>query len=201
MCSSDLATLVGGHRESVLGESICFLINVGALSMESPGICQSVEVPASIGRLEWIGIRTAHRGKVAEPQAVEVVAGRGLAGDHYIPRRSGGREVTLIQFENLEEIARVCGLPEVLPVQLRRNLGVSGVRLPGGKGDRIVIGEVELEVTGPCVPCSRMDEALGPGGCRAMSGRGGVTARIIRGGEIQVGDPVSILTVVDRGHG
>lgn len=160
--------------------------------MDSPHISPPAAVPAESGRLEWIGIRTAHRGQVAEPPVVEVVVGRGLAGDHYIPRRSGGREVTLIQFENLEEIARTCGLPEVLPVQLRRNLAISGVRLPAGKGDHIRIGEVELEVTGPCVPCSRMDEALGPGGCRAMSGRGGVTTRIVRGGRIQIGDPVTV---------
>jgi MOSC domain-containing protein YiiM len=169
--------------------------------MECPDICQTVDVPARTGRLEWIGVRMAHRGQVAEPRGVEVVAGRGLAGDHYIPRRSGGREVTLIQFENLEQIAHACGLPEVLPVQLRRNLAISGVKLPGGKGDRILIGAVELEVTGPCVPCSRMDEALGPGGCRAMSGLGGVTTRIIRGGVIQVGDAVSIQSGVHRGHG
>lgn len=163
--------------------------------MESPNTAPPVETPAAVGRLEWIGIRTAHRGQVAEPLEAEVVVGRGLAGDHYIPRRSGGREVTLIQFENLDEIARTCGLPEVLPVQLRRNLAISGVRLPGGKGDRIRIGEVELEVTGPCVPCSRMDEALGPGGCRAMSGRGGVTTRIVRGGRIELGDPVTVETL------
>ena len=160
--------------------------------MESSTTSPPVEAPAAVGRLEWIGIRTAHRGQVAEPSVAEVVVGRGLAGDHYIPRRRGGREVTLIQFENLDEIARTCGLPEVLPGQLRRNLAISGVLLPGGKGDRIRIGEVELEVTGPCVPCSRMDEALGPGGCRAMSGRGGVTTRIVRGGPIQIGNPVTV---------
>ena len=174
--------------------------------MESPNTAPPVAGPAESGRLEWIGIRTAHRAQVAEPPGADVVVGRGLAGDHYIPRRSGGREVTLIQFENLEEIARTCGLPQVLPVQLRRNLAVSGVRLPGGKGDRIRIGEVELEVTGPCVPCSRMDEALGPGGCRAMSGRGGVTTRIVRGGRIQIGDPVTVQrsvapTPAGRRHG
>jgi MOSC domain-containing protein YiiM len=162
--------------------------------MESPNICESTTFPAGPGRLEWIGIRTAHRGQVAEPREAEVIAGRGLAGDHYVPRRGGGREVTLIQFENLNEIAGSCGLPAVGPVQLRRNLAVSGVRLPGGQGDRILIGGVELEVTGPCVPCSRMDEALGTGGRRAMSGRGGVTTRILRGGQIRVGDVVTVLT-------
>jgi MOSC domain-containing protein YiiM len=143
------------------------------------------------GRLEWIGLREGHRGRVLPATSVEAIAGRGLAGDHRAARSSRSRrEVTLIQAEHLPVIASLVGLDDLDPALLRRNLVVSGINLLTLKGERFRIGEALLQGTGFCHPCSRMEAALGHGGYNALRGHGGLTAIVLEGGLIAVGDPV-----------
>lgn len=153
-----------------------------------------------IGCLEWISVRP-HKG--ATPvflQEVRVQTENGLEGDHY-RGSSGKRQVTLIQAEHLEVVARILGKESVSPLLTRRNLVVSGINLlafaqpEGMEGKRqFSIGEeVILEMTGTCPPCHQMEENLGPGGYNAMLGHGGITARVIRGGIIRKGDAVKLV--------
>jgi len=50
------------------------------------------------------------------------------------------------------------------------------------------LGEAVLEFTVLCHPCSRMKENLGVGGYNAMRGHGGITARVISPGKVQIGN-------------
>lgn len=142
------------------------------------------------GRVAWIGVRPVRRGGVTAVSLVEAVAGRGLAGDHYA--HDGKRQVTLIQAEHLVAVAALVGRPVGLdPALLRRNVVVAGLNLLALKGRQFRLGGALLEWTGPCEPCSRMEEALGPGGYNAMRGHGGITARVVAGGLIRAGDAVA----------
>jgi MOSC domain-containing protein YiiM len=76
----------------------------------------------------------------------------------------------------------------VVPEQLRRNVVVSGLNLLALKDRSFRLGTALLEMTGDCHPCSRMEEAFGPGGYNAVRGHGGITARVLEGGEVRVGD-------------
>jgi MOSC domain-containing protein YiiM len=152
------------------------------------------------GRLEWIGLRPARRAPVEAVREAVVEESRGLHGDHHRHLRGVPREVTLVQHEHLAQIAALLDRGEVPPGLLRRNLAVSGIDLAALERRVFRIGEVVLEGTGPCTPCARMDEALGDGGRKAMKGRGGITARVLRGGTIRVGDTVAAAqTVGDTG--
>lgn len=146
-----------------------------------------------VGRLEAILLRTARRGAVRSVDTAEVVAGRGVVGDRRAagpPRPTSKRHVTLVQAEHLDVVARLLGRDDLDPARLRRNLVVAGVNLLALRDARFAVGDVVLEGTGPCHPCSRMEEALGPGGHAAMRGHGGITARVVAGGTITIGDPV-----------
>src|SRR5690606_34293923 len=79
------------------------------------------------GKLEWIGLRPARRAPLQSMNQVEVIADHGLAGDHKASRAGGKRQVTLIQREHLDVIARLLGREAVDPALLRRNLVVSGI--------------------------------------------------------------------------
>ncbi|MDB5044721.1 MAG: molybdenum cofactor biosysynthesis protein [Deinococcus sp.] len=105
----------------------------------------------------------------------------------------GKRQVTLIQAEHLPVIAALAGVESVSPEEMRRNIVVSGLPLLALKDARFQIGEVILEGTGECHPCSRMEETFGPGGYNAVRGHGGITARVVRGGLIRVGDALTAL--------
>ena len=143
------------------------------------------------GTLTYIGLRPKRLAPVESVSEVLAVAGRGLEGDRYA-RKSGKRQVSLIQAEHLPVIASLLG-HEVAPQTLRRNLVIAGIPLRALIRLRFRIGEVVFEGSGSCDPCSRMEEALGEGGYAAMQGMGGILARVIEGGRIAVGDPVLSL--------
>ncbi|MET0289866.1 MAG: MOSC domain-containing protein [Pseudoxanthomonas sp.] len=144
------------------------------------------------GQVHWIGLRPARDRAMLEMPYADATAGAGLAGDRY-KGGSGKRGLTLIQAEHLPVIAALAGHERVLPAMLRRNVVVSGLPLIALKERRFRIGEVVLEGTESCDPCSRMEGALGPGGYNAMRGHGGLCARIIEGGRFSVGDKVEAL--------
>lgn len=148
------------------------------------------------GRLEWIGLRSERRGPVRSVNEAEAQVGLGLLGDHRAARGvvnpKSKRQITLLQAEHLAVIAALLDLETAPPERLRRNLLVSGINLLALRDRTFRVGEVLLEGTGLCHPCSRMEEALGPGGYNVMRGHGGLTARILQGGILHVGDEVGL---------
>lgn len=148
-----------------------------------------LDAPLRPGAVRWIGVRPARRAPMRAVEEATLDPASGLVGDRYAGS-SGLRQVTLIQAEHLGAIGAWLGRGPVAPELLRRNLVVAGINLLALTGRLVRVGEALLEVTGPCHPCSRMEEILGPGGYNAVRGHGGLTARVLQGGRVRPGDAV-----------
>ena len=144
------------------------------------------------GKVTWIGVRPERRADMLIVNAVEAKTQNGLTGDRYAGR-SGNRQVTLIQAEHLAVIASTLGIESVDPALLRRNICVRGINLLALKDKQFQIGDVVLEYTGLCHPCSFMEETFGPGGYNAVRGHGGINARVIKSGVIRLEDSVTAI--------
>lgn len=146
-----------------------------------------------VGELAWIGLSPGRRKPLEVVREAEVRVGTGLEGDRHSKGGRGKRQVTLVQAEHLPVIAGLLGRERVEPEELRRNLCVRGVNLYALRERRFRVGEVLLEGTGTCPPCSRIEEHFGPGGYNAVRGHGGITARVLEPGVVRVGDAVELV--------
>jgi len=143
------------------------------------------------GQVDRISIRSERLTPVTILETIEAIKDIGLRGDHY-QNPGGNRQVTLIQGEHLKVVALLLDSANISLETTRRNIEVSGINLLSLKGKRFRIGEAVFEYSGECHPCSRMEKNLGTGGYNAMRGHGGITARVIHGGAIQVGDKIEV---------
>ncbi len=149
--------------------------------------------PQIEGRVEAIIVRGSPRDRARTVAGTVALSGIGLADDRLGQRGESElstRQVTLIQAEHLPVIAGLARVDPIDPIGLRRNLVISGINLLALKNAKLKVGAALLEIVGPCQPCSRMEETIGPSGYAAMRGHGGMTARVLVGGPINVGDVV-----------
>jgi MOSC domain-containing protein YiiM len=149
------------------------------------------------GSVEAIYIADRAEALPSPRDAVNAVAGKGLEGDRYFDDvgtfsddpRSNGRDITLIEAEAVEGLARDTGI-ELTPAETRRNVVTRGVALNDLVGRRFTVGEVECVGRRLCDPCSHLEKLTQPGVLKGLVDRGGLRADVVRGGRIAVGDAV-----------
>ena len=126
----------------------------------------------------------------------------GAEGDYnnYRTRQLGGdpaQAILLLTGEVLRQL-NTEGWP-VAPGDLGENITLDGIaeRLLG-PGARVRAGDVTLEVSLPCAPCTELyslpyvGKEKGPGFVRAMKGRRGWYARVLEPGVVRLGDSVRL---------
>ena len=149
------------------------------------------------GRLIGIARRAGRRAPMEELAEGVISLSAGLAGDSR-GAKFISRQITVLAREDWEaallDLSGVMGPPDLAWTARRANVFVEGVQLPRAKGGVLRVGPVVLEITGQTSPCQRMEEAQrGLIAALHPAWRGGVTCRVVEGGEVRIGDAVDVL--------
>jgi MOSC domain-containing protein YiiM len=119
----------------------------------------------------------------------ELVADFGLQGDRHAGRPK--RQVSLLDVETVRELADR-GMP-VGPGILGENITVEGVPVMQlADGARLRVGDAELEITGDRPACRELLD-VHTDVLKALVGRTGKMARVVRGGLVRPGDPIEVI--------
>ncbi len=138
-----------------------------------------------MGAVKCLFVALVHRHPMREVDEIRVVANKGFEG--CIHGRAGSqRQVLLMESEVLETLG-------LRPGEVRENITTIGMNLRDlAIGERLRVGGAELEVTGPCEPCSRMDE-IRDGLQETLRGHRGVLCRVVRQGMLRRGDAIEVV--------
>jgi MOSC domain-containing protein YiiM len=134
------------------------------------------------------------------PVPEAVIGNLGIAGDGHDDRVNHGGPDKAVSIYCIERISalRAEGHP-VEPGSMGENLTLEGLDTARLKpGDRLSVGEVEVEVTTYATPCTTIRESFLDGGFSRVlherhPGDSRLYARVLHGGTLRVGDAVSIL--------
>jgi MOSC domain-containing protein YiiM len=147
-----------------------------------------------IGELTHIHIADQASAAMQPLDAAKLIAGVGIEGDRYATGRGhysnmprADRQVTLIEIEVLEALARDHGIA-LLPNETRRNLTTRNVPLNHLVGRRFRVGTVLLLGARLNVPCKYLEQVTGKPVYAPLINRSGLNCEILEGGTIRVGD-------------
>ena len=118
-------------------------------------------------------------------ESAEVIANTGLAGDRHA-KSGSSRQILVMDKSVMDTLGVEAG-------QIRENLTVEGLDIFSLQpGQKLTIGDsLEFQVGGLCDPCSFI-ETISPGLLEEIDGKRGLFVTPLGGGEISVGDEVSI---------
>lgn len=125
---------------------------------------------------------------IEDRDAVECVEGRGIRGDRYFDKVPGQiGQVTFFDLAVHEELVARFAFEAVSPAVYRRNIVTRGLDLNSLIGHVFEIQGLKFEGTEESRPCVWMNHAVGPGAREFLKGRGGLRAKVMRGGALGKG--------------
>ncbi|MCH8849617.1 MAG: MOSC domain-containing protein [Chloroflexi bacterium] len=142
------------------------------------------------GSVKSIHITTAVGEEMTSVDQVQAVAGKGLEGDRYFASDKPDSQVTLIESEAIDAMAKESGV-ELEYGDARRNIVTQGVPLNHLVGREFQVGPVTLRGIRLNEPCNHLAEMTDRKVLRSLVHRGGLKAEILNDGAIRPGDTVS----------
>ncbi|WP_310387806.1 MOSC domain-containing protein [Roseateles sp.] len=140
----------------------------------------------SIGSVQQLYIRDRQSAKPRPVAEAQAITGAGLQGDRHANPLSP-RQLLIASADTYRDLH----LPAAV---LRENLLVDFPTQELSSGSLLRIGQaLVLWITFQCEPCTLLDRRQ-PGVVKALDGRRGVLARVLRGGTVRIGDPISHLS-------
>jgi MOSC domain-containing protein YiiM len=141
---------------------------------------------------------TSHASAPMQPLSeARMIAGAGIEGDRYATRLGTysqkhhvDRQVTLIEIETLEALARDRHLT-LAPHEHRRNLTTRGVPLNHLVCEYFRVGDCVLFGGRLNAPCVYLETVVGKPVFKPLVNRSGLNCRVISGGLARVGDRIA----------
>ena len=142
------------------------------------------------------------KAEMIQAESLNCVMDRGIEGDRYFLGKgtfsqelSGtpDDQITLIESEEIDQFNHDNGL-NLSYGSFRRNIITTGIKLNPLVGQKIQIGDVVLEAIRYCEPCAHLAQLLGQEILPQMMGRSGLRAKIISGGVVKSGQPITAVT-------
>ncbi|MFZ3218344.1 MAG: MOSC domain-containing protein [Candidatus Acidiferrales bacterium] len=126
-----------------------------------------------------------HRFPMRDVPQAEAVENKGFK-DCIHGRPGSKRQVSLMDRETLDKFGLAPGV-------VKENITTQGLDFQSlATGQMLRVGECVLEITGPCDPCSRMDE-IRMGLQEELRGQRGWLCRVTKSGKIRRGDRIEVL--------
>jgi hypothetical protein len=132
-------------------------------------------------------------------ESIEVATGQGIVGEpRYFGRitrttgKASGRQVSLIEREQITGHATALGLETIPPGAVRSNIETQGIDLVALLGREVEIGDAVLFLCEPRTPCAKMDAICAGLRARMEDNRQGVLAEVVSPGRIRVNDAIRL---------
>ncbi len=146
-----------------------------------------------MAKLIGIATHTESEGAITTHETIKISEETGLKND-YRGSLKTETAVTLISQKSWEKACQECGA-KLDWTERRANLLINDIEFNDDMiGQQVQIGNVLLEITRETNPCLRMED-LHKGLFKALAPqwRGGARCKVLRKGEIQLGDKVTVL--------